>query len=324
MGDGMFIFLGMVFITVFLLAQGTIVPVFGEARKTRKRLRERLEQIEATSDEGSMASLLREKYLRNLTPIERFLESLPTMEKLRQLIEQAGHNVLAYRLVLLSMLIGFIAGLAAWSYSLLLWAAALAAALGASLPIFKILNDRTKRIAKFEEQLPDAIDMMQRALRAGHPFSATLKLVADDMDEPVSKEFGMAFADINYGNDTRRAMLGLLKRMPSLAVMALVTSVLVQKDTGGNLAEILEQISKVIRGRFRFYRKVKTLSAEGRLSAWILAMVPLVLFVVISFTSPDYLPVLLEDPFGKRLVVFGFVAGIFGILWIRRIIRIEV
>jgi tight adherence protein B len=122
----------------------------------------------------------------------------------------------------------------------------------------------------------------------------------------------------------RRAMLGLLQRMPSLTVMALVTSVLVQKETGGNLAEILEQIAKVIRGRFRFYRKVRTLSAEGRLSAWILALMPLVLFAVISFTSPDYLPTLLEDPTGKKLIAVGFGLGVAGIYWIRRIVRLDV
>jgi tight adherence protein B len=177
---------------------------------------------------------------------------------------------------------------------------------------------------RFEEQLPDAIDSMKRALRAGHPFSAAVKLVAEDMDQPVSREFELTFADINYGNDLRRAMLGLLQRMPSVTVMALVTSVLVQKETGGNLAEILEQISKVIRSRFRFQRKVRTLSAEGRLSAWILAMVPFVLFAVMMLLSPDYLPVLLQDPTGRQLIAFAFGMGVIGIFWIRRVIRIEV
>ena len=177
---------------------------------------------------------------------------------------------------------------------------------------------------KFEEQLPDAIDSMKRALRAGHPFSAAIKLVSEDMDDPVAREFELTFADINYGNDMRRAMLGLLQRMPSVTVMALVTSVLVQKETGGNLAEILEQISRVIRSRFRFQRKVRTLSAEGRLSAWILAMVPFVLFVVISFTTPTYLPVLLEDPIGRKLIGVGFTLGVIGIYWIRNVIRVDV
>ena len=119
-------------------------------------------------------------------------------------------------------------------------------------------------------------------------------------------------------------MVGLLARVPSVTVMALVTSILVQKETGGNLAEVLEQISKVIRGRFRFQRKVMTLTAEGRMSAWVLALVPLVLFAAIWITSPDYLPILVEDERGKNMIIYGFVSGVIGIAWIRKIIRIEV
>ena len=202
--------------------------------------------------------------------------------------------------------------------------ALLAAAMGAALPFLKVARDRTQRIQKVEEQLPEAVDMMKRALRAGHPFSGAIKLVSEELEAPLGKEFGTTFADLNYGNDVRRAMLGLLQRIPSVPVMALVTSVLVQKETGGNLAEILGQISTVIRGRFRLERKIRTLSAEGRLSAWILALVPIVLFGVITVTTPDYLPTLTQDPFGQKLIMAGGVMAVIGILWIRKIIRIDV
>jgi tight adherence protein B len=129
---------------------------------------------------------------------------------------------------------------------------------------------------------------------------------------------------MNYGNDVRRAMLSLLARMPSVTVMSLVTSVLVQRETGGNLAEILNQISKVIRGRFRFQRRVKTLSAEGRMSAWVLALVPLVLFAAMMITNPTYLPMLLNHPMGQKLIGFTFVWASIGVYLIRRIIRIDV
>lgn len=324
MDDGLFIFALMVFTAVLLLSQGLVVPVFGEASKTRKLLKQRLSQIDAASDQASIASLLRSKYLRDLSPLERWMESLPGMESLRQLIEQAGHTTPAYRLLVTSVGLGIVGALAGWVFSRNPLLALAAAAIALSLPLLKMLRDRSQRMQRFEEQLPDAIDSMKRALRAGHPFSAAVKLVSEDMDQPVAREFELTFADINYGNDLRRAMLGLLQRMPSVTVMALVTSVLVQKETGGNLAEILEQISKVIRSRFRFQRKVRTLSAEGRLSAWILAMVPFVLFAVMSFMSPTYLPVLLEDPTGRQLIAFAFGMGMLGILWIRRIIRIEV
>jgi tight adherence protein B len=203
-------------------------------------------------------------------------------------------------------------------------AALAGAVMGAVIPFMKVFKARTERMEKFEEQLPDAIDSMRRALRAGHPFNAAIKLVAEDMDQPIAREFETTFADINYGNDVRRAMLGLLQRVPSMNVMALVTSVLVQKETGGNLAEILGEISSVIRGRFRFQRKVKTLSAEGRLSGWILALIPFALTAMLMLTSPTYLPMLLEDPVGRQMIMGGFIAGIVGIFWIRRIIRIDV
>jgi tight adherence protein B len=324
MSEGVLIFLAMVFTAVFLLSQGVVIPVFGEGRKVRQRLKQRLDEIDANSGEESLASLLREKYLRNLKPWERQLESLPGMHRLAQIIDQAGHQILAYRLVVIALVLGIAAAAVGWSFTRSIYWSPVIGLIGLALPFAKILQDRKQRIERFEEQLPDAIDSMKRALRAGHPFGAALKLVAEDLDDPVAREFELTFADINYGNDLRRAMLGLLQRVPSLTVMALVTAVLVQKETGGNLAEILDQISNVIRGRFKFYRRVKTLSAEGRLSAWILTMVPFALFAVISMTTPEYLPVLLEDETGKKLVVFGFVMMVVGIYWIRRIIRIEV
>jgi tight adherence protein B len=324
MSEGMMIFVAMVFTAVFLLSQGLVVPVFGESAKTRKLLKERLGQIDAASAQGSVSSLLRDNYMRHLSPGERWLESLPGMEMLRQIIDQAGKTTPAYRMVLVAVGLGSAGALAGWVFSRSWIFALVGAAAGFVFPFGKILRARRQRVERFEEQLPDAIDSMKRALRAGHPFSAALKLVSEDMDDPVAREFQLTFADINYGNDLRRAMLGLLQRMPSVTVMALVTSVLVQKETGGNLAEILEQISNVIRSRFRFQRKVRTLSAEGRLSAWILAMTPFVLFVVISITTPSYLPVLLEDPTGRKLVAFGFGMGVIGIFWIRKLIRVDV
>ena len=324
MGSGAQLFIVMVFVTVVLLMQGLVVPVFGESAKVRKRLKKRIADIEATSDADAFSSLLREKYLRRLSPLERRLESFAAMEALGRQIEQAGHKILAYRLVLMSVAIGVIVLLASWSYFRMPVATIFTALLAAYLPFMKIKMDRAKRTKKFEEQLPDAIDTMKRALKAGHPLSASIKLVAEELDDPVAAEFELTFGDINYGNDIRKAMLGLLARVPSVTVMALVTSILVQKETGGNLAEILEKISIVIRGRFQLARKVQTYSAEGRMSAWVLAMVPLVLFVTLWVTTPEYLPVLLDDPRGQKMIVYGFFSGVVGIFWIKRIIRIQV
>jgi len=324
MSNQMWIFIGAVFFAVALLSQAMIIPVFGEGRQTRKKLKARLGELERELGQGSFSSLLREKYLRELSPLERSLEQLPFMAPLTEMIEQAGHSFLAHRLVLAAIGLGAAGAAGAWVFTRNPLIALLAAAMGAALPFLKVARDRTQRIQKVEEQLPEAVDMMKRALRAGHPFSGAIKLVSEELEAPLGKEFGTTFADLNYGNDVRRAMLGLLQRIPSVPVMALVTSVLVQKETGGNLAEILGQISSVIRGRFRLERKIRTLSAEGKLSAWILALVPIVLFGVITVTTPDYLPTLTQDPFGQKLIMAGGVMAVIGILWIRKIIRIDV
>jgi len=321
--DNVLIYIGLVFAAVFLLSQGMIIPAFGDTRQARKRLKRRVEEIEEASSEDSVASLLRERYLRKLSPLERQLEAIPALASLRCVIEQGGHQILAYRFVLLAVLIGIAAAIVTWTLARMPIAALSAGVIGLWLPFVKISRDRSQRFSKFEEQLPDAVDVMRRALMAGHPFNATLRLVAEDMEDPIAGEFSQTFADINYGSDVRRAMLGLLARVPSVTVMALVTAILVQKESGGNLAEILEQIAKVIRGRFRFQRRIRTLSAEGRMSAWILALVPLFLVAAMMTSSPDYLPMLFEDPFGRRVVAFAVVWAAIGVFFIRRIIRVE-
>lgn len=324
MSSGMLIFVGLIFATVFLLFQGLTIPVFGESAQARKRLQKKLAEIQSANDETELSSLLREKYLHKLSPWEQQLESLPYMEQLANAIEQSGNKYCAYRVVSLSIVLGLFAAVVSWTLFRLWYVPPLAGLVTAYLPFMKINMDRKSRLALFEEQLPDAIETMTRALRAGHPFTAALKLIADDFDDPIASEFELTFGDINYGNDVRRAMLGLLGRIPTVSVMALVTAVLVQKESGGNLAEILNRISDVIRGRFRLQRKVRTLSAEGRMSAWVLAMVPLMLFAVLMASSPDYLPVLLEDMRGQKMIVGSIVSASIGILWIRRILRIEV
>ncbi|MHC5348214.1 type II secretion system F family protein [Metapseudomonas furukawaii] len=317
-------FLGMVFVAVFLLSQGLVVPVFGEASKVRKRIRARLGLLEHASNLPNMQTVLRQKYLKRLSPLEASLEQLPLMERLAQMIEQAGHDYRAYRVIWLGLVLAIAVAAVAWFLLKLWWLALVLAVLVFWVPVLKIASDRNARFAAFEEGLPDALDAMCRALRAGHPFNETLRLVAEEHQGPVAQEFGLTFADINYGNDTRRAMLGLLERMPSMTVMMLVTSVLIQRESGGNLTEVLERLSSLIRGRFRFQRKVKTLSAEGRMSAWVLVAIPFVLCIAMMVTSPEYMPMLIKEPIGQKLGMAAFVAMILGIFWIRRIIRIQV
>ncbi|QOR38329.1 type II secretion system F family protein [Billgrantia diversa] len=317
------IVVGMIFIAVFLLMQSFLVPAFGENRQAQKRLKKRLRAINSDAQQGT-ATLIQSKYLRELSPLERLLERLPGMERLHQLIEQAGQETPAYRVVLYSVCLGGVSGVAGY---LLLPQPLLGVLLGlgvAAFPFMRLTRARKRRLARFEEQLPDALIIMARALRAGHPFSDAMQLVAEELADPVASEFRIAFMEINYGGDVRGSLLGLLRRVQSVTVMIFVTSVLIQKETGGNLAELLDNLAAVVRERFRFQRKVRTLSAEGRMAGWILSLLPFALGGILMLINPEFIPMLTEDPLGRQLVVVAFVMVVIGILWLRKIVRVEV
>lgn len=323
MSSGVILFLVLMGAAVFLLSQVLIVPTFGADAQARKLLRRRLREIDTVDAQSQVASLLRQKYLKDLSPLARRLEDTPLMENLGRVIEQSGRSIQAHRLVGLAVLLA----VGAFTLVMLFFRnpmfAVLACVVAGAAPFLVIFHERRTRLDKIEEQLPDAVDVMKRAMRAGHPFNACLKLVAEDMVDPIAREFELTFADVNYGNDVRRALLAMLVRVPSTNLMAIVTAVLIQRETGGNLAEVFDRVAQVIRGRFRFGRKVRTLSAEGRLSAWILAMVPIVLFGILWVMSPDYLPPLLESTTGQKMLLFAGVMMVIGVFWMRKIIRID-
>jgi tight adherence protein B len=317
------IFLAMVFVTIFMLAIALVVPSFGTQAHTAKRMRNRINDVLADIDTGN-SPLIRDKYLRHLPPWERALERLPGMEQVSLWIEQAGKGYPAYRLLFSSV---FLALGGAIAVGLLSHSPALAAlaALGFGLmPFLKLRYDRAKRLERFEEQLPEALDMMTRAMKAGHPFTETLNLVGEEMSDPIAREFRKTYSDINYGVNIKLSFMEMLRRVPSVSLMAVVTAILIQRESGGNMAEILTKIATVVRSRFRFQRRVRTLSAEGRLSAWILALVPFVLAGMLWITSPEYLPQLIKDPLGRQLILGAFIAISIGLIWIRRLIRIDV
>lgn len=318
------IFLIMVAIAAFLLVNSFMVPTFGAERQAAKRLKRRMKQISSSGEKPAAADMLREAYLRDLNPLERWMETLPGMGGLALFIEQSGREIPAYRVVLFSVLASFAAVWLTMLSTGNLLTALMVGAIVAAAPILKINIERAKRLNRFEEQLPEAVEVMVRALKAGHPFTDTLRLVAEEMDQPIAKEFGMVHTDVNHGLDMKSAFMNLLERVPNMTLMGLVTAVVVQKETGGNLAETLQNISKIIRGRFRFQRRVRSLTAEGRMSAWVLSMIPFVLFIGLMITTPDYLPILIEEPLGRKIVAVSFTLLLIGIFWLRKIIRVDV
>ncbi|MEJ2115739.1 MAG: type II secretion system F family protein [Gammaproteobacteria bacterium] len=323
MSPEQFIFLIMVFLAVVLLATSIFVPTVGASAKAGRKMRARIHGLVDQLD-PTTTSLLNEKYLRDLSSFGRWMQQLPGMTGLSERIEQAGWKIPAHKLVMIAVSLML---MAIFIVSLVTHQILFGLLVGAAifyLPFLKMKQESQKRLMQFEEQFPDALDSMSRALRAGHPFNESIRLVAEEMDDPIGGEFQTTFSDINYGVSTKVAFYALLKRVPSISLLALVTAVLVQRETGGNLAEILDKIASVVRGRFRFQRRIKTISAEGRMSAWVLTLVPFVLAFALWLTTPDYLPMLVGDPLGRKLIMGTFMLVLFGILWMRRIIRIQV
>lgn len=314
----------MIFVVVLLMSQAFVAPIMGARRAAKQRLRQRIRSLGETVDGESHAALLRKRQLQALSRFERWLESLPIMERLATLSAQAGQEGPAYRIVLQSLLFAFATGLAVGWYTGEPLIALLLAAVAAYLPFLLLMHRRNRRIQLFEEQLPDALSVVARSLKAGMPFNEALNIVSKEMKAPVSKEFGQVFNELNYGGDLRSALLGLLVRMPTVAVMAAVTAVLIQRETGGNLAEVLERIANLLRNRFRFQRSVRTLSAEGRGTAWVVSIMPFLLAALAELMKPGWVTGLAKDPFGQQLIIVAFILMVVGIFWLKRLVNIDV
>lgn len=311
-----------VLIATFFLLRIVGDSVFGESRRQRREFEKEFGgDLTARRREPE---LLRRPHLARLSPFERNIEERSELKRLVRLIEGAGLAIPAYRVLLEMIVCAAIGAFAAFSFFPTWWVVLGGGLLAATLPLARLWWLRRRRIAKIESQLADAIDTVKRSLRAGNPFVATFKLVSESMEGPIATEFAIAAADLSYGSDPRSALLAMLDRVPSVPLRGFVTAILVQRETGGNLAETLDHLATVIRERFRFERKLRTLTAEGRLSAWILISVPFVLGAVLHIRSPKYLAALTDSPQGPMLLGGCAVLMLFGVLWMQRIAQIKV
>jgi tight adherence protein B len=202
--------------------------------------------------------------------------------------------------------------------------AVLAGALLAVLPIVKARRDRAKRLEAFENQLPDALDLMSRSLRAGNPLMESFKFVADEMAPPISAEFSRGWSNVNYGVSLKASLADMIERTPSVSLRSLATAILVQRETGGNLAEILDKITGVLRQRAKFQRRLRTLTAEGRMSAWVLAAVPFVMAGIQNLINPGFMDVMFEEPTGRKIMMGVLGLMVVGMIWISRIVKVRV
>jgi tight adherence protein B len=299
------------------------IPSYGTSSGTAKRMRTRISRVMQDLDQEQL-SILRKRQLEQSSPADRLIAQFPGGERLLEWIEQSGSKITSGRLMLLSAAIGLPGFMIVYSLTNRIDFSAATLVFLASLPTVRVFIQRGQRITKFEEQLPDALDIMTRALRAGHSFNESLGLVGEELEGPVPEEFRRAYADINYGMNIELVFLDMLRRVPSVSLQALTTAVLIQRQVGGNTAEILSKIAEVVRGRFRFKRKVKTLTAEGRMSGWVLAMVPFALAAMLLLVSPDYLGELKSTETGRELIMKALVLELIGVLWIRRLLKMDV
>lgn len=322
MEDDITYFFVLLFFAVVFISQALILPAAGSKAK-HKELADRLKESQSSLDEESR-SLLQEHYLRSLSPIDRKLVKIELFSSLKKSIELSGYDWELGQTLLVTSVISVSSAV----LLLLLgqfWYVAFAAAFGVWFMLhFTLQSKISARLAKFEEQLPDALDIIRRMLQAGQPVTQAFNEVGNEMPAPIGIEFKNTFNLLNYGYDMRLAIMQMAERTPTVSMLAFSSAVLLQKETGGNLSENLDKVSKVLRARFKLTRKIKTISAESRMSAWILVLSPFVLFVGLLFINPEYVAPLYEDPRGMTIVSVGIVSLFFGSIWIRNIINFEV
>jgi tight adherence protein B len=319
-----YLFVILAFIAVVLFLEGSYLAWNAYKGPEAKRIERRLRAMSAGTHEDGELSIVKKRLLSEAPAMDRLLLEIPRIHHLDRLLLQSGLtlNVASFLwLTIMGVLAGFILA-AVFGFPLLAIIGA-GVATGA-LPLLYVLNAKHKRLTTFEQQLPDALDLMGRALRAGHAFSSALKMVGDEMPEPVAGEFRTTFDELNYGISLQDALQNLATRVPSDDLRYFVIAVLIQRETGGNLTELLDSISALIRARLKLMGLIRVLSAEGRLSAWILGILPFAMGFYMYIVNTKMMSLLWTDPFGIKLVWSMLAIMVIGVYWMRRIIRIHI
>lgn len=271
-------------------------------------------------------SLLNDVKLNSSLPalasvLVRFAAALRPVE---QLIERSGYSISLGQVVLGSAFAALVGTLAALQFTHQLLLTIGAGLLSGTAPFLFLKHAASRRMAKFEEQFPEAIDLIARALRAGHAFTTGLGMVADEVEEPVRTEFRLLHDRQNYGMPLPDALRSLAVRVPLLDARFFATAVLTQRESGGNLSEVLDGLAKLIRERFKLKRQVRVLSAHGRITGWVLAALPIVLTALLFVIAPKHIGLLFTDPLGVRMIVGAGVLQVIGFIAMQRIVNIEI
>jgi tight adherence protein B len=317
-------------ILIFLVTLGLVLSAsyfFIIAPLQKQKLKVRLAAVQQMSMGGDLVSqddILRRELLSDIPAVSRILAALPIITRLQLLLQQAAVDtqVAAFLLVVASLALFAVAV----SLVLLLpWVSTLALTAGAAVaPFLVLLYKRGKRFSKFEEQFPDALELLARAIRAGHGVTTAFALIAEEMAQPVADEFRIVHQQQSLGLPIREALINMATRVPLPDVRIFVTVLQIQKDTGGNLGEILDNLSGVVRERFKIFREVRVLTAEGRLSMYFLVGMPIFVGFAMYFVNREQMDILFTNPLGQKMLLVTGIMEIIGYLIIRKMVRIKV
>ena len=310
---------------LFLVLGANLLTTHGtEAKRARlqKRLAETL--LHSAHTEDMEIVLARNELMSEIPWLNRSLIRLQAALQLKRVLDQADLHITPSRLIMFSAMAGMLAGLAASVISGSLLLILFAGVLAAAVPFVHVWWKRKKRFDAFLEHLPDALDLMSRALSAGHAFSEALHMVSAEMPEPIATEFRKTYEEQNLGLSLKLALDNLTHRIPLLDLRMCVTAVLIQRETGGNLAEILEKVAYTIRERFRIMGDLKTLTTSSRMSAWLLCGLPIGVSFVITAMNPEYMSILWKDPRGHNLIAAALILQGTGMLIVRKILNIKI
>jgi len=318
------VFAVMAFVAVVLFVEALYMMWNTYKGPEAKKIEQRLQALSASADSSERASVLRHRMLSEMPVVERLLLAVPRVHHLDRFILQSGLDWTVAKLLSLSLLFGLtvytVLVLARFPPQLQ-WGLALPAIF---LPWAFVQRKRSRRLHKMEVQLPDTLDLIGRALRAGHALPSGLKMAGEEMSDPIAAEFRITHDEMSFGVSMQQALSNLGERVPVTDMRYFVVAVLIQREAGGNLTEVLDNLSKLIRNRLMFHARVRVLTTEGRMSAWVLGLLPFALALFMNFANPEFISVLWTDPAGIKMTNAILTMMAVGALWLYKLIQIRV
>jgi tight adherence protein B len=318
-------------VSAFVIGIGLVMAAYLGLMKVpgmlaQRKLMGRLQELSTPLDQpdAAKAALVKVTNPGIVPSFDRLMAGTTRGYAISRWIEQSGMKASISSVLLVALVLAAVFALVAQLATRVPGSMVVGAAFGFSLPFLVLRIKRTRRLRAFEEEFPEALDLISRALKAGHAFATGLKMVADEMKEPVGPEFRKTFDEQNFGLPLKDALENLTLRIPILDMRFFATAVLIQRETGGNLSEILENLAHVVRERFKILRQVRVYTAHGRLTGYVLLALPAVLAIALSFINPEHMNMLFRERIGQMLLMVAIGMQTAGFVWIRQVVKIEV